>query len=492
MEGKQSIIKTQQESRKTPSIDESLLVSNNSSKHDNADEVNFKFVLMNLTPNLLNSILYFFIGIIETHFIGTTKNTHLLDGVALGLLYNNIVIYYLGIGITESLAIIASRSFGSLHFKLISDQTNQVRILIAILFAIYCILSYFLGIWILELIAGQDKDYTDIAHRYILYTMPSVFLDLNFEIYAKYAEAQQVYKPIMISFVFACICHPLSCWMLISKFEMEELGAALASNITQFLKIGSIFIYFIFFNPYPDSHKCFNTEMFKKSHIWPTLKVSLLSMITFYAENLGVCISNLISNSLNEISYAKVVVLLNINLINYSISYAFLNTISNLVGNFIGENSPKKIKKLLKMLAYFGLAIEIPLLLSFLIFKSAFFKFFSEDPEVYLASDLNNMIYLVIYYGAIDFVQAFLLGFLRGLEILKLTTSFSMIVFLGILPIQSSLYTFVFKLDIFGIILAECVSYTVATLIWAIYTWRFVNIEKVCEDYKIEEPSLIE
>src|SRR5687767_959934 len=40
-------------------------------------------VLLNLLPNISSSFIYFFVGIIESHFIGQTKDTILLDGIGL-------------------------------------------------------------------------------------------------------------------------------------------------------------------------------------------------------------------------------------------------------------------------------------------------------------------------------------------------------------------------------------------------------------------------
>ena len=39
--------------------------------------VNYKLVLWNLLPNIANSIMYFFIGLVETHFIGKLKISRL-------------------------------------------------------------------------------------------------------------------------------------------------------------------------------------------------------------------------------------------------------------------------------------------------------------------------------------------------------------------------------------------------------------------------------
>jgi MATE family multidrug resistance protein len=458
----------------------------------NKDEnVNFMMIIYNLSPNLANSLIYFSIGIIETHFVGKTKDTHLLAGVALGQLFNNIFIYYIGLGLLEGLAVLGPKSFGSHNFKLLGDQTNQLKIIICSMFFLYYINCYYFGEQLLIFMAG-NKPYVEIAHKYIIYNFPSVFMDLWFEIYSKYAEAQQVYTALNVSFILAFICHPIVCFLFIIQWDLGVMGVCIASNFTQFIKLSIIYIYFSFFNPYPESNRCFNMQILKFKNFWPTLKITLLSMVIFFAENLGICISNFIANNLSEISYAKVVIMLNMNLINYSISYSFMNTICCLVGNFVGENSPKKVKNMLKYIVYLGLLIELPLLASFLFFKMNYFRFFSENITIFTAPDLNQLIYLIIFYGFIDFINACFLGFLRGLEVLNVITTFSIIIFLIFLPIQSLIYTFIFKMDISGIILAECMSYTLASLVWFFYIVIYVDIDKICEEYQDEEESKLE
>src|SRR5690242_3265724 len=56
-----------------------------------SEPVTMKKVIYNLLPNFLNSFLYFFVPTVESHYIGETKDISLMDGVGLGILYNNIL-----------------------------------------------------------------------------------------------------------------------------------------------------------------------------------------------------------------------------------------------------------------------------------------------------------------------------------------------------------------------------------------------------------------
>ena len=82
-----------------------------------SETVSYKEFLENLIPNVGTELIYFFIQIIETHFIGQKGNNELLDAIGLAQSYNMILVFYVGLGIIDVMDTICSRSFGKKEFK---------------------------------------------------------------------------------------------------------------------------------------------------------------------------------------------------------------------------------------------------------------------------------------------------------------------------------------------------------------------------------------
>jgi MATE family multidrug resistance protein len=452
--------------------------------------VTYSVVIYNLLPNVANSIMYFFIGLIETHFIGKTKDLNLMDGVGLGILYNNVIFYFLGIGLIESMAVTLPKAFGKKDFRLLGIQTNQVRIMISIFFLIFVIINIFFSKDLLNLIAGEDKSYVDTAHYYVIWVTPSLFIDLQFEIYSKYTESQLNYNPVIYSFVFSFLSHIISCYYLIEVQNLGVLGCVLATNLTNLVKIGVILIHIYFFNPYPQSNFFWDKKIFEHKSLLLMIKVSVLSMLTYFSECAGYSISNIVANKLSKVSYAKYIVLSNISMLNYSICYGWMNTASILISNYIGENSPKNVRNSIKYLSIIAIFVEIPLIASIYFFKREYLLFFSEDEGISLTPDMTDYyIYILMAFMALDLTQAFLVGVLRGCEILDLTTSISTGLFLVFHPIFSYITAIVYGWDIFGIILSEMIVYTILSICWLYYYLYKLDFVEICLKYKEENYS---
>lgn len=454
----------------------------NCNNETKANIVNLKYVLSNLMPNILTSFLYFFVGIVETHFIGQIGDIDQLDGLGLGVTYNNLTIFFLGIGLIESMASVCSKSFGLKNYKQLGQQTNQVRIIATGFFLIFLMINLTLSDKILILLAGQ-KPYIHYANIYLKYTIPSMFFELHFEIFCKYSETHLLYSPVIVCNIIGVLVHPINCYIFINYFDMGIAGAGLAASITSLIKFLMILDYFYFTNPFPESNFPITKASFEWDSMWYMIKISTFSMFIFFAESAGFSINNVIASRLCGISYAKYLVGINIGSINYALNYGWLNTSCILVGNYVGENSPQDAKKCIKYLFYIGVVFETIALSSFYIFESFYVRFFSSDERVFLSPDMHTIILLLIFIEIFDFMNAFAFGVLRGCDIYMITSATSIIMFIIVMPILSLLLAFTYNYDIFGVFTGELISYIIIGFIWSYYFICNFDLNKVCINY---------
>jgi putative MATE family efflux protein len=446
-------------------------------------DVSILVTFKNLIPNFASSIMYMLMVLIEIYFLGNSEHTTLLTGVHLGLLYSNILIFYFGYGFTEAMSVVCSQSFGEKDLKKLGIQTNQMRIIITAIFGVYIIVTLCFGESILHVLGAGEHDFVQISQGFIYYNMPALFIDLHYNIYCKYLETQLCYSPVITSLAMSCGIHFFNCVIFIQTLGWGAQGVAIANAITETSKL----IYIVWWcynkNPYKDSNFFITSEAFDTGSLYSLLKASSFSMLTVYAEYCGYSLSNIFAARLNELSYAKYIVLSYIFGITYSLAYATLNTTSIMIGNYLGQNSPENIEKSKYYISGTAYLLQVPMLLVFMIFHKVIIRFFCANPEVSSSPDMSTLFIMCCFYELFDLSQAFLQGYLRGLGILKMTTYLTFINFLVFLPCVAIFFAFYLEFDLAGIFFAEICSYLSLTIIF-LYVLKYkVDIEKICNEY---------
>jgi putative MATE family efflux protein len=456
--------------------------------------ISFFEVAMNLLANILTTIMFYMIGLIETHFIGLTKDIVLYDSIGLGVLYNNMLVLFICIGFADTIALLCPKSIGSGNLKLASIQINQIRFIVNTFFILISIFNICFSSNLLTIFEA-DNEISKQASMYVKYTIPAIFMEANFEIFSKYAESHVHYKPVIIGFIIAICIHPFLCYLLIINFNLGIKGAAIASNITTTIKLIYIGLYFYKVNPFPSSNKLPNKEVFRINKLWSIFLLSLITMIQYVTDIVGGCFNNIIAAQLPVTSYAKFIILLNIANINDAISYGSMNTASILIGQFVGTNSVENIKRTIKYLCMLSFCVYIPLLTLIIIFKGFFFTFMNSDINISQSSDLNHVMVPFFLYMIFLHIHYLSVGVMRGYNIVKFPFYITVISLIGIMPIFSYFLAVLENMDIFGITYSQVISHILLCLIWFIYFKYKVNIKIICETYqedKVTESELDE
>jgi MATE family multidrug resistance protein len=454
-------------------------------------DISISVTLKNLLPNFASSIMYMMMMLIEIPFLGNSEHTSLLTGVHLGLLYSNIFVMYVGYGLTEAMSVVCSQSFGEKDLRKLGIQTNQMKIFVTTLFVIYFVFTLMFGNLILELIGAGEHEFVDISKRFIYYNMPAIIIDLYVNIYFKYLETQLCYSPVIMSIGLACGIHLINCVVFIQYFALEELGVGIANTLTEASKLIYLLYWCQFKNPYPDSNFWIDKDCFDWDSMKSLLKASLFSMITVYAEYCGYSFSNIFAARLDELSYAKYIVLSYIFGITYSLAYATLNTTSIMVGNYVGQNSPENIEKSKYYIPGTAYLIQAPMLLIFLIFHKWIVEFFCANTEVNSSPDISMLFMMCCFYELFDLSQCLLQGYLRGLGILNQTTIYTFINFLVFLPLNCYIFVYVLEWGLPGIFFSELLAYSGLTFVFLYVLKNKVDIHKICHDYHNGANTLI-
>ena len=445
------------------------------------NEVTLWEIIQNLLPNIGSSAMNVFIILIEVHFIGLTKDTELFDGIGLAEMYMSLLIYNMGFGFSETITILCSKSFGSSNFRLLGIQTNQIRLIVTIYFLFIVLFNYFFCEVLLYIIVGEAS-YIHITITYIYLSFPSYYLKIQYDIFCKHSESQLIYLPIMISMILTMILHPILSYTLINYYDLNVYGVIIATFVSESVKFLSMFVYFYFVNPFPESNFLFSKDIFKD--FWKITKLSSYSAILFFAEYVGFSVSGFFAAKLGEISYAKHLIISNITFIPYVLNYGFLNTVSILIGNYVGENRSKKIKQFIKYILIMSLITEAFTIIFVNVFNKSLVHFFN-DNEIISYVPMSTLVFIMSIYSVMDMLQSILQGILRGLGIIHQMVYYSVSIFLIIQPTLNYLFIYVFKLDLEGLWIAIVLTMTFLVFVYQAYICFKIDIEKVCTEYEL-------
>jgi Na+-driven multidrug efflux pump len=453
------------------------------------EEITMKEVIRNLAPHIGSTLLNYFIKFIETHFLGETKDMSLFNGVALGSTYN-LFFTVITSGFGDALEIILPRNFAMKKYDVLGRLTNQSRIILCIFFLLYVTFTLIFSSSILTLLGNEDdSNYIEIAEKFVLYTIPHIFLDSQNEIMVKYSESHLYYTPIIASMALAGVTHVLGCFFLINYFKLGVVGSALAINITYSVRFIYLFVHLKFFNPYPESFTWIDKNIFVD--FTSTLKISVITMVTMFSQYNFFTITQLIANKLSKVSYAKYIVLSNCTYIFYSFIYAVMDTICLLVSIYIGKNSTKDIKKtinyliILSAILYCGTGLFIYLLRYYL------YEFFNANPMVYSTIDIQGKLtYYMLFENLLVLIGTFEMAILRSCEIYDYSSIFLFTMLLIYHGFNSTMNTSVLKYDLDGLYLSYFFILIILIFIWTIYLVFKLDFKLVCLNYSNEQMSL--
>ena len=448
------------------------------------ETVTYKEFIENLIPNVGTELIYFFIQMIETHFIGQKGNNELLDAIGLAQSYNMILVFYVGLGIIDVMDTICSRSFGKKEFNQLGNQTNQIRFILTTIFSFLSTINFFWADKILGFMVNNPTYIYD-THLYIKIVTPSIFLSLHYETFCRYFEVQLVYKPVVVSLLLALFVHPIICWLFISYLNMGIVGAGICSNITEFLRFMIVFIYAKWFNPYPKSNICPSKEIFN-SKFSNVLKLSTFSAGLFIGESGGYNLVEFITARMGTTIFAQHVTLVNITYLTFSFSSGFLGTNGILIGNYAGMNSPINVKKIIKISTILSLVVFIPIMILISIFATQVLFFFSESPEIWKIDGMAELVYLSCINNFFDFQQGNIQGMLRGLGIINLTFYATFISYFLVLPFLCYMIAIYWDLKLKGVWISLLII-NIMVFIFNLIILSRIDINKICEEYEDED-----
>jgi MATE family multidrug resistance protein len=139
------------------------------------------------------------------------------------------------LGMASALETLCGQAYGAQQYGKIGIQTYTA------IFSLNMVCLPLSLIWIymgnLLSFIGQDPLISHEAGKFTMWLIPALFAYATLQPLVRYFQTQSLVKPMLISSCVVLCFHIPLCWVLVFKFGLENLGAAVAIGISYWLNV---------------------------------------------------------------------------------------------------------------------------------------------------------------------------------------------------------------------------------------------------------------
>jgi multidrug resistance protein, MATE family len=386
---------------------------------NNQDEVieilpALKYISKIVFPNM-----FFFIGfylqqtfnlIFIGHHYSEKVQKDAIDAVGISHLYVNCTLLSIVIGIISGFDTLGSNAYGAKRYYLFGLYFQR-SILIG--FSITGILFIFHYIFAVRFITwmGIDEDVLVFLRMYIKIMMFFVIFDVQYSINFRYFNIIGKSHVNLIILCASVILHPCWCYLFIKILNLGVRGAAISLILSQMFNAGAGLYYLIVFKPVPESIFPFNKDSLVG---WGEyLKIALPSAFLGCAEWLAFEVTSVIAIWIGKLDYTVHILITNLGLNIFTISFGFGISACIIVGNSITKKSVYYVKSYSKVIFCYGWVVLSLVLIIIYSIRKKILYIFIDDIEVIEKG--QEVIFLLCLQKLADISQGIFAGIFRGL-----------------------------------------------------------------------------
>ncbi|KAF5940354.1 hypothetical protein HYC85_021521 [Camellia sinensis] len=352
-------------------------------------------VVVTLSQNLLQVVCTMMVGHLGELALSSSAIAVSLAGVS-G--------FSLLLGMACALETLCGQAYGAQQYQKLGTQTYTAILSLVIFCLPLSILWIFMGKILIFI--GQDPLISQEAGKFITWLVPALFAYAILQPLVRYFQMQSLTLPMLISSCATLAFHIPLCWVLVFKSGLDNLGGALAIDISIWLNV----IFLVLYMKYSSSCEKTRVPISMESYeVFPFLNGDECSL-EWWSFELLILLSGLLPNPQLETSVLSVC--LNTIATLYAIPYGFGAAVSTRVSNELGAGNPQGAR--VAVFAVMFLAVAETTVVSATLFacRRVFGYTFSNEKEV--VDYVTAMAPLVCLSVIMDSIQGVLSGVARG------------------------------------------------------------------------------
>ena len=309
-------------------------------------------VIKRFLPSSLALLIEYSILVLNFTFIAINSDPITTSGCSLGNATINILVFSVGSGFWGGIDTLVSQAFGRKDYYLCGVYLNTSRVVTLALNCVQMILllnSETLFIWL-----GQEQATASVAATYMIWILPGLFINMQFECLRRFLLVQGIYKPIMFILSATWVVHIIGLYILIVLYDMKIYGVVISSTLTYLLNLVLLSLYVHCKEGLvpEESWHFFDSNCIQKipEYLRYALPACLLNMVDWWAFETMVIVCGTISLK----SLVSMSIILTITTINFMFAQGISFSWTSLVGNNLGANLPNKARIYSRAALYFG------------------------------------------------------------------------------------------------------------------------------------------
>ncbi|CAI0400375.1 unnamed protein product [Linum tenue] len=354
-------------------------------------------------PLIAVSLLQYSLTLISVMFVGHLGELS-LSSASMATSFASVTGFSLLLGMSSALDTFCGQAYGAKQYHMMSIHTQRA---IVVLLSVSIPLTL---IWantgpILKAL-GQQADISAGAGTYAQFMIPSIFAYGILQCLVKFLQTQSIVFPMVLCSAAAALLHLLLCWLLVFKFALGMIGAAISISISNWVNVLLLSLYIKFSPCCAKTWTGFSREAFRD--IWTFLKLaipsaSMVCSLEMWSFEMLVLASGLLPNPELETSVLSCFIFL---------KWLIINVSSTRVSNELGAGRPARAR--LAVMVVVGLAVAEGVLLAVILFsiRNVWGRAYSNDQPVidYVAQIMP----IVAAANFLDAIQCVLSGTARG------------------------------------------------------------------------------
>ncbi|GMJ13127.1 hypothetical protein like AT1G15170 [Hibiscus trionum] len=259
---------------------------------------------------------------------------------------------------------------------------------------------------------GQDPLISHEAGKFVMWLIPALFAYAAYHPLVRYFQTQSLITPLLLCSCASLLVHIPLCWALVFKFELGNIGGALAISISNWVNTIFLALYMWYSPTCTKTRVPVTMELFHgiKEFFRFAIPSAVMICLEWWSFELLILLSGLLPNPQLETSVLSVC--LNTISTLYSIPYGLGAAASTRVSNELGAGKPHAAR----VAVYAGMALAVleSLMVAGTLFASRriFGYVYSNEKEV--VDYVTTMSPLVCVSVILDSLQGVLQGVARG------------------------------------------------------------------------------
>ncbi|KAL5828117.1 hypothetical protein ACOSQ4_019914 [Xanthoceras sorbifolium] len=230
-------------------MEEGLLVVKEGGEERREDDLNATFEQVKklgclAAPMMAVNLSQYFLQVISTMMVGHLGGELFLSSTAIATSFCAVTGFSLLFGMSTAMETLCGQNFGAKQYHKLGIQFQTA------MFSLILVSLPVTLLWVnmgkLLLLLGQDPAISHEAGKFTAWLIPALFGYAALQPLVRFLQVQSLITPMLISSCAVVCFHVVICWALVLKFELNNVGAALAIGMSYWLNVLILGLYMTF------------------------------------------------------------------------------------------------------------------------------------------------------------------------------------------------------------------------------------------------------